>query len=120
MKIVVTATGRTLDAEVDPRFGRAHTLILVDTESNEVTPLDNTAGVDAMQGAGTQAAKQVIDSGAQILLTGHCGPNAFQTLEAGGVRVITGATGTVAEALERYKAGDLEAANGPDKRGHWS
>ncbi len=119
MKVVVTATGTTVDSAVDPRFGRAAAFILVDTESGEIQVQDNQAGVAAMQGAGIQAAEAVSRLGADCLVTGHCGPKAYRSLLAAGIDVYTGATGTVAEAVEQLRSGSLDRSNGPDVGGHW-
>jgi len=119
MRVAVTATGTTLSSEVDPRFGRAGSFLVIDTETRDVEILDNTAGVEAMSGAGVQAAQRVVQSGAEVLITGHCGPNAFRTLSAAGVKVLSGASGTVEEALAKLESGDLEEADSADVTGHW-
>lgn len=119
MKIAVTARGKDLEAEVDPRFGRAAYIVVVDTETNEFEALDNSANVNAFKGAGIQAAGSVCDKGAEVLLTGHCGPKAFSALKAGGVKVANDASGTVREAIRAYKDGKLSVAEGADVGGHW-
>ena len=120
MKLVVTAEAASWDARVDPRFGRAPVFALVDTETRELTGIDNSRGVAAGQGAGAQAAAAVCRAGATAVLTGHCGPKAFAALAAGGVRVFTGAAGTVAEAVESFAAGTLVEARAADVDGHWA
>jgi len=107
-----------LDSPVDPRFGRARHFVLVDTDSGEFTGHDNAQNLNAPQGAGIQAAQAVARLGAEAVLTGHVGPKAFATLRAGKVAVFTGVTGTVREAVERFKAGELHAAEKPDVEGH--
>lgn len=119
MKIAVTAEGQHLTSRVDPRFGRAKWFVVYDTESDEYEAHNNVQVFNLPQGAGIQAAQHIIDKQAGVLLTGHCGPNAYRTLEAGGVQVVINATGTVQEAIERYKQGELAAATGPDVEGHW-
>jgi len=119
MKVAVTSQGPELNASVDPRFGRAKCFVVVDTDSGESSTADNTQNLNALQGAGIQAAKNVVDLGVQAVITGHVGPKAFATLQAGGVQVFTGATGTVAEAVEQFKAGKLNASTGADMEGHW-
>ena len=119
VKVVVTATGEGLDAQVDPRFGRAAAFVVVDLESGESFSIDNAAGVSAMGGAGVQAAEKVSRLGAGALITGHCGPNAFRTLNAAGVEIYIGANGTVAEAVEAFENGQLSKAGAPDVGGHW-
>lgn len=121
MKVVVTSTGERLDSPIDPRFGRAASFVLVDTVSGAITTVvDNRDGVEAAQGAGVQAAEAVSRLGAECLVTGHCGPKAFRTLQAAGIAVYTGASGTVADALAQLAAGTLERAGAPDVAGHWA
>lgn len=119
MKIVVTSTGDSPDSKVDPRFGRAGAFMLFDTETGKYEPVDNTQNLNLAQGAGIQAAETVSRLGAECLITGHCGPKAFRTLTAAGIRIFTGADGTVAEAIEKFKSGALAASESPDVSGHW-
>lgn len=120
VKIAVTSRGRTLNDEVDPRFGRAKMFLVVDTDAHELEIADNEQNVEAAQGAGIQAARLVAERGADVVITGHCGPKAFRTLSAAGIKVVVGAEGTVAEALEKFKAGDLRPADDADVEGHWA
>lgn len=120
MKIAITSTGQTLESEVDQRFGRAELFLIVDTETGEAKAVDNQQNLDAPQGAGIQAAKTIIDQGAEVLITGHCGPNAFKTLKAARINVVVGAQGTVGQMVERFKVGELEFAESSDVDGHWS
>jgi len=119
MKVAVTSQGRELTSPVDPRFGRARYFILVDTETGQATAADNSQNLNAAQGAGIQAGSNVVELGAAAVITGHVGPKAFATLQAGGVRVYTGASGSVAEAIEQLKAGKLQQSTGADVEGHW-
>lgn len=119
MKVVITSKGDGLDAAVDPRFGRAARFVVYDTETKEARSVDNTQSFDAPQGAGVQAAQTVSRLGAECLLTGHCGPKAFRALVSAGIRVFTGAEGTVAEALAAFEQGRLAAATAADVEGHW-
>jgi predicted Fe-Mo cluster-binding NifX family protein len=119
LKIAITSTGVDMEANVDPRFGRARYLILYDTEGDSFSALDNSEGMNAAQGAGIQAGQNVANAGAEALITGNCGPKAFNVLSAAGVKVYIGANGTVKEALDAYKAGTLSAADAPNVQGHW-
>ena len=118
MKIAVTSTGKTLDSQVDPRFGRAACFIVVDTETMEFSVIENES-VAAAGGAGISSAKAVIDAGAEAILTGNCGPNAERTLTAAGIKIYTGASGTVSEAIELFKSGKLTEATGPNVQPHF-
>lgn len=118
MKIAITATGKTLDSQVDPRFGRADYFVLIDTETMGVETIENQ-NVAAAGGAGISSAKTVIDAGARAVLTGNCGPNAHRTLAAAGIKIYTGLSGTVAEAAEQFKSGKLTETDGPNVQSHF-
>lgn len=120
MKVAVTAQGAGLDSPVDPRFGRARFFVMVNTESGHHSGHDNAQNLSAPQGAGIQAAQAIARLGAEAVLTGHVGPKAFATLQAAGIAVYTGAAGTVREAVERFKEGELQAAAKADVQGHWA
>jgi predicted Fe-Mo cluster-binding NifX family protein len=120
MKVIVTSSGKALDAPVDPRFGRAAYFILVDTETNAFEAHDNAQNLNAAQGAGIQAAEMVSRLGAEVVITGHCGPKAFRTLQAAGIKVVVGAQGTVANALEALKSSKLKPTEASDVEGHWA
>lgn len=119
MIIVVSASGQTLDAQVDPRFGRAAFFVAVDSETGAFQAHNNSQNLNAAQGAGIQAAETVARIGAEVVITGNCGPKAFRTLSAAGIKVFTGAQGTVAEAVEAYKSSALAPADQPNVEGHW-
>jgi predicted Fe-Mo cluster-binding NifX family protein len=119
MKIAITTSGDNLAAPVDPRFGRAKAFIIYDTDSGEWSVLDNTQNLNAAQGAGVQSATNVVSTGAAVLITGNCGPRGFATLSAGNVKVLTGAAGTVQEAIDQFKAGGLQEADGANVGSHF-
>ena len=118
MKIGISANGPSLDADVDPRFGRCQYFIIVDLETLEFEALDNTNAM-AAGGAGIASAQMVANKGAQVVLTGNCGPNAYQTLAAAEVQVITGVTGKVRDAIEGYKSGQFQATAQPTVDAHF-
>jgi len=120
VKIALTASGASLDAPLDPRFGRAARFVVVDTVTGNVTVHDNTPNLNAAQGAGIQAAEAVSQLGVEVVITGHCGPKAFRALQAAGIQVVTGATGTAKEAVARYQKGELKPATSADVEGHWA
>jgi predicted Fe-Mo cluster-binding NifX family protein len=112
MKVVVSAMGPSLDSQVDPRFGRCQYLLVVDSESMRFEALENPA-VMAPGGAGIQAAELVGKVGARAVITGNCGPNAYQVLSAAGIDVFLGASGSAREAIESYRRGELRTAPEP-------
>ena len=107
MKVGISSTGENLDANVDQRFGRCKYFLIVDTESMEFEVLSNENAM-ASGGAGIQAAQTIAKTGAEVVVTGNVGPNAFQTLSAAGMKIFTGASGTIKESIEKYKKGELE------------
>lgn len=120
MKIAITSQGDTLDSQVDPRFGRAVKFILFDTETEEFEAVDNSQNMNAAQGAGIQAGQNIADTDAEVLITGNCGPKAFKVLSVASIKIYIGATGTVKEAIEKFKKGELTEAAGANVEGHWS
>ncbi len=119
MKVAVTSKGTNLESEVDPRFGRAQYVVIADTDSGEFEVLDNSENSNAFKGAGIKAAAMVSRHGAEALLTGYCGPKAFQTLDAAGVKVVNDVKGTVAEAVEMAAKGNLTYSSEANADAHW-
>lgn len=118
MKVVVTATQPSLEAELDPRFGRAAFFVVVETDDMSFEAVENpNAALGG--GAGIQSAQMMADRGVKTVLTGNCGPNAHQTLSAAGINVIVGCGGTVKETVERFKAGELKPTDRPSVGGHF-
>jgi predicted Fe-Mo cluster-binding NifX family protein len=119
MKIAITSLGQDLDSQVDPRFGRAAYILIVDTVNNGVAVFDNSENINAFKGAGIQAAAMLSKKGAEVLLTGYCGPNAYKTLQAAGVKVANDVSGKVKDAVDAFNAGNLEYAESANVEAHW-
>jgi len=118
LKVAVSATGPSLDASVDPRFGRCAYFVIVDMDTMQFEALQNSAQY-AGRGAGIQAAQTIASKGAQVVLTGNVGPNAYQALSAAGIQIVTGAYGTVREAVMKYKQGELRSTSSPTAPMHY-
>jgi predicted Fe-Mo cluster-binding NifX family protein len=118
MKVAISTSGQDLSGMVDPRFGRCPYFLIVDTETMAVETVPNGA-VGTAHGAGIQAAQLVASKGVKAVLTGNVGPNAYGALYASGINVLTGVSGTVAEALERFIRGELSATSSPTVGGHF-
>jgi len=119
MKIAISATGPNLEAEVDPRFGRCQYFIIADPETMAFEAIDNSSAT-AVGGAGISAGQVIAERGVEAVLTGNCGPNAYQVLSAAGIKVITGTSGKVKDVIEGYQAGKFKPsgqANVPDHFG---
>lgn len=100
-KIFITAQGKNLEADIDPRFGRAAYFLLVEPETMEFEVLENP-NKNAAQGVGIQSAQLATEKNAGIVITGYCGPNAERVLSSSGIRVITGAEGKIKEAIHQF------------------
>lgn len=118
MKICVSATSGNLDAQVDSRFGRCPYFVIVDSETMEFNSIVNDSS-GAAHGAGIQAAQTVVNIGAKVVITGNVGPNAFNVLSATGIKIVTGASGSVKDAVEKYKNGQLKEVGNPTVGGHF-
>ena len=119
MKIAVTSKGTDLESQVDPRFGRARYILVIDSETLAFQVIDNNENANAFKGAGIQAATSISDHGVEVLLTGHCGPNAFTTLKAAGVKVVNDMDGMVLDAVTAFKNGCFSYAEDANVDGHW-
>jgi predicted Fe-Mo cluster-binding NifX family protein len=119
MKVAVTAQGKESSSQVDPRFGRAKWLVVIDTETGKSETYDNAVNLNAAQGAGIQTAKNVADLSVEAVITGNVGPNAFKTLHAADVKVFLAQRQTVQEAIDSLKANELKEVNQANVEGHW-
>ena len=119
MKIAVTSKGTEIDSEVDPRFGRAAYILIVDTETLDFEALDNKENFNALKGAGIQAASMVSKKGVAVLLTGFCGPNAFKVMKAANIGVADNVSGSVRDAVKAYVDGKLPLADKANVEGQW-
>ncbi len=119
MKIAISAVAPTLDADLDPRFGRCRYFIIADLETPVFEAVDNASAASS-GGAGISAAQMIAGKGVEAVLTGNCGPNAYQALSTAGIKVIAGISGKVTDVITEYKLGTYSAvqqANVPDHFG---
>ena len=117
MKICISSTGKDINASIDQRFGRCQYFLIIDTETMEIKAISNESTL-ASSGAGVQAAQTVTNEGISTVITGNIGPNAFQILQAAGIKVITGAQGTIQEAIENYRKGNLKETGSANVQSH--
>jgi predicted Fe-Mo cluster-binding NifX family protein len=81
--------------------------------------LYSNEGAMSSGGAGIEAAQLVAKTEVKTVVTGNMGPNAFKTLSAAGIIVYTGADGTVKEAIEKYKKGELKKIGSANVGSHF-
>lgn len=118
MKIAITSTGPTLDDHVEARFGRCAYFLIVEADSMQFEAVENP-NIAVGGGAGVQSAQLMSDKGVQAVLTGNCGPNAFQVFGAAGIQVIVGVSGVVRDAIARYKQGAFAATSEANVASHF-
>ncbi|MCG2726142.1 MAG: NifB/NifX family molybdenum-iron cluster-binding protein [Elusimicrobia bacterium] len=112
MKICITSQGDSLESQIDKKFGRCLYFIIADSETLEFEAIKNP-NLDGMGGVGVQSGQLMSNKDVKAVLTGNVGPNAFQTLQAAKIDIITGISGTVKETIEKYKTGELKPAEKP-------
>ena len=117
MKLAISANGAQFEAQLDARFGRCAYFIFVDAETDAWEASPNPA-INARGGAGTQAAQFIANQGAQAVISGHFGPNAFEALEAAGIKMYAAAGGRVESVVEEFSSGQLKKVTVPGKSGH--
>jgi predicted Fe-Mo cluster-binding NifX family protein len=122
VKIAVATSGKTLNSQVDPRFGRCPYFLIIESENGKPEVLENTAG-QTSRGAGISAAQLIVNKGVGAVIAGNFGPNAINVLSSSGIKMFAcppkpaasgagrrgGVSGiTVKDALEQYKKGELK------------
>jgi len=118
MKIAVTSTGPSLDDNVEARFGRCPYFLIIDTDTMRYEAIENP-NIALGGGAGIQSAQLMSEKGVTVVLTGNCGPNAFNVFGQAGVQVIVGVSGPVRSAVEQFKTGAFSSASGPNVASHF-
>lgn len=119
MKTAFSCRQGDLNEQLEQRFGRSPKFLIIDTETDEKKIIDNKLNMNSPQGAGIQTAKNLYDAGVEAVVSGHLGPNAFQTLKSAGISAYTASNMSVNEAYEAFKAGSLKKLDNPDVQGHY-
>ncbi len=118
MKIAVTSSGTTLDSDVESRFGRCAYFLIIDTDTMQFEAIENP-NTALGGGAGIQSAQLMSEKGVTAVLTGNCGPNAFNVFGQAGIQVIVGVSGNIRNAVEQFNAGHFASADGPNVQSHF-
>lgn len=108
MKIIFSATGESWDDKLDPRFGRSQGFFLFDEESGKTGWISNEQNANAAHGAGIQAAETVVKTGSNVLITGHVGPKAFNTLKNTKIKIYLSEEKPLKDIYEEFKKGNLQ------------
>lgn len=111
MKITVTAESNNgLESTVAQHFGHAPFFIMVDMENGEVTTAQGVANPFAEAHQPGQIPAFIHEQKANVILSGGMGGRAIDFFDQLGIKAVTGATGTVRQALENYLGGKMKEA----------
>lgn len=110
MKIAVSANQPNLEGDLDPRFGRCNYFIIIDPDTLEFSAMENPY-MKAMGGVGPDTAHFIVQQGVQAVITGSIGAKAHRSLSTAGVQMFTGVRGSVRDAIDAYKSGELQSVS---------
>ncbi len=111
MRVAISADDRNgLDSVISPHFGRCPYFVLVDLEEREVTAVESISNPFYAHHQPGQVPGFVHSHGADVMLTGGMGGRAITFFQEYGIQPVTGAYGTVRNALEQYMGGCLYSA----------
>ena len=120
MKIVICSQSDTPQGKLDSRFGRTAFWGIFDDLSKQWEFIANHQNLQAVQGAGIQAAQAVLDAGAQVLIACNVGPKAMAVLTASGVEVFQAESQmSLEQAVNVLKEGKLKQMENANVQGHW-
>src|SRR4030042_1443426 len=114
MKIAISASGNSLESEIDMRFGRCPYFIFVELEGKEIKGHEIIENARANQtgGVGITTAELVAKKGAQAVLTGNVGPRAFSVFSQFNIDIYP-VTGKVSAAIKAFADGKLKKIQEP-------
>ena len=115
MKICIPTEGdRGLDDDVGEHFGRVPTYTIIDSETDIVKIIQNTS--EHMNGSGYPP-EIMQQEGVDVMICQGLGKRAISMFEEFGINVYIGASGTVKNAVNAFKQGNLRKASQGDACG---
>lgn len=108
MLIAFSTQSASIDAPLDPRFGRTKHFVVTDSLSAKSSTYDNPHGGDTNHGAGIRTAEFIANLGVEVVVSGAVGPKAMDVLRQAGIRAFACTSGTPAKALVRLNKGELQ------------
>ena len=111
MRIAISADqDKGLHSTVSQHFGRCPYYVLADLQERAVKIVRTIANPFFNQHQPGQVPQFIHSHKAEAIITGGMGRRAIVFFQQYGIEAVTGATGTVAQALETYLDGGLEGA----------
>ena len=121
MRIAISSTGKTLENEIDARFGRCNYFLIIEIENEKVKSvkaIENTAKAQ-MGGAGITAGEIVANEKVDAVITTNLGPRAFSIFDQFGIKIYQG-QGKIKDVLQNFidgKLTEMTNATGPQHTG---
>jgi predicted Fe-Mo cluster-binding NifX family protein len=110
MKIAISSDGKTVESQIDQRFGRCKYFVIINTEKpNEIKTIENEGAIQG-HGAGIRASEQMGELGVEVVLTGNLGPNATTVLEKLEIKTYH-SSGIIKDAIDDFVNNKLEKIN---------
>ena len=105
MKIVISATGKDKESNIDKTFHRCNFYLIIDTKTNTLKTLENTTREHPSE-IGATVGQIVADTGIDAVITTNIGPRAFEIFERYGIKIYQ-AKGKVNDAIQQLEKGKL-------------
>jgi predicted Fe-Mo cluster-binding NifX family protein len=100
-----------LSSEIFLHFGKSPNFTLLGVEDNDIKEIKVLESLGKHLGGRMTSAEIVIQSKADILLCANLGSKAIQMLRNKGIKIFVGASGTVENAFEEWRGGNLHIAD---------
>lgn len=97
---------RSMDSQILEHFGKTSLFAFYDDETQKLEIIKIKG---RHSGGQLTPAEIILGASVDLLICANLGPKAVQILNTHGVDVLTGARGTIAEALESFKKGELKS-----------
>lgn len=121
MKIAISAVSEDLKQPVNPVFGRCNGFVIAETGEKELkkSSFAPNPAMSAGMGSGIAAAQAVAEQGAEAVITGNVGPNAFMVLQKAGIKVYQANGLSVEQAIAEFNNGKLKEIKSSNVAGHF-
>jgi len=132
MKVAISSTGKDIESQISPIFGRCPYFAVVNIENNKIksTEVIENPAINQRGGAGIVAAQIVGNTEAKAAISLAFGPRAFAALQQLEIEIYEGVGGTVKDNIEKFIRGELKKAQirtagfgfrrGFGRRGRWN
>jgi predicted Fe-Mo cluster-binding NifX family protein len=101
MKYAIPIDKKDGDAKISPVLGRAKYFAIYNTESKEIEYVKNP-GTTQARGAGSAAARTIVELQVDKVITTHVGPNAQGALEVAKIEIVEENNITLDKVIEKY------------------